>query len=104
MLPYKKWFKKAKKLKYLDLAVIVMEPLQLDLGAGAEIDEKRSRITGTAKVTERLVMLLLRQLGESLALDDDIADGCLHDKVHLEEGLERLALVHRVVLEFLMGG
>lgn len=52
----------AKKLKYLDLAIVVVEPLQLDLGAGAEIDEKRSRITGTTKVTERLVMLLLRQL------------------------------------------
>ena len=77
MLPYKKWFKKAKKLKYLDLAVIVVEALQLDLGAGAEIDEKRSRITGTAEVTERLVMLLLRQLRQSLALDDDIAYGCL---------------------------
>ena len=23
MLPYKKWFKKAKKLKYLDLAIVV---------------------------------------------------------------------------------
>lgn len=104
MLPYKKWIKKAKKLKYLDLAIVVVEPLQLDLGAGAEIDEESSRITGTAEVTERLVMLLLRQLRQSLALDDDIADGCLHDKVHLEEGLERLALVHRMVLEFLVGG
>ena len=76
----------------------------MDLGAGAVIDEESSRITGTAEVTERLVMLLLRQLRQSLALDDDIADGCLHDKVHLEEGLERLALVHRMVLEFLVGG
>ena len=49
MLPYKKWFKKAKKLKYLDLAIVVVEPLQLDLGAGAEIDEECSRITGTAE-------------------------------------------------------
>ena len=104
MLPYKKWFKKAKKLKYLDLAVIVVEALQLDLGAGAEIDKKRSRITGTAKVTERLVMLLLRQLGQSLALDDDIAYGCLHDKVHLEEGFEWLPFIDRMILLFLMGG
>ena len=104
MLPYKKWFKKAKKLKYLDLTIVVVEAFQLHFGAGAKIDEKRSRITGTTKVTERLVMLLLRQLGQSLALDDDIAYGCLHDKVHLEEGLERLALVHRVVFEFLVGG
>ena len=92
------------KSKDFYLAIVVVEPLQLDLGAGAEIDEKRSRIAGTAEVTERLVMLLLRQLGQSLALDDDIAYGCLHNKVHLEEGLERLALVHRVVLEFLVGG
>ena len=92
------------RLEHFYLAIVVVEPLQLDLGAGAEIDEKRSRITGTAKVAERLVMLLLRKLGQSLALDDDIADGCLHDKVHLEEGLKRLALVHRVVFEFLMGG
>lgn len=104
MLPYKKWFKKAKKLKYLYLAIVVVEPLQLDLGAGAEIDEESSRIAGTTKVTERLVMLLLRQLGQCLALDDDIADGRFYDKVHPEEGLERLALVHRVVLEFLVGG
>ena len=92
------------RLEHFYLAIVVVEPLKLDLGAGAKIDEKRSRITGTTKVAERLVMLLLRQLRQSLALDDDIADECLHDKVHLEEGLERLALVHRVVLEFLMGG
>ena len=103
-MPFSGNQKNGKKSKDFYLAIVVMEPLQLYLGAGAKIDEKRNRIAGTTKVTERLVMLLLCQLGESLALDDDIADGCLHDKVHLEEGLERLALVHRMVLEFLVGG
>jgi len=49
------------RLEHFYLAIVVMEPFQLDLGTGAEINEERDRIIGTAKVAKRLVMFLLCQ-------------------------------------------
>ena len=93
-----------KTLEHFYRAVIVMEALQLDLRACAEVHEECYRPSCAAEITESLVVLPFGQLGERLTLDDDIANRQLDHHVHLEIGVHGLAFVHGVVLEFLVGG
>jgi len=68
-----------------------MVTLNLSAMVRSKINQNGYRVLRGSQVTKSLVMLPLGELGDGFTLNDDLANRCVDDEIHLEVRLQRLA-------------
>lgn len=69
-----------------------MVTLNLSAMIRSKINQNGYRVLRGSQIAKSLVMLPLGELGDGFAFNDDLADRCVHDEIHLEVRLQRLPM------------